>query len=53
MAGSIRQRGDHSWLLTAYVGWDAAAKKRRYVTETVHGTKREAERALTVPVAPR
>jgi integrase len=42
----MRQRGDHSWLLTAYVGWDGVAKKRRYVTRTVHGTRRDAERAL-------
>jgi len=32
--------------VTAYVGWDAAAKKRRYVTKTVHGGKRQAEKAL-------
>ena len=42
----MRQRGENSWLLTAYVGWDAAAKKRRYVTKTVHGGKRQAEKAL-------
>ncbi len=46
MAGSMRQRGENSWLLTAYVGWDATAKKRRYVTMTVHGGKRQAEKAL-------
>ncbi len=46
MAGSMRQRGDNAWLLTAYVGWDGHAKKRRYATKTFHGTKREAERAL-------
>lgn len=46
MAGSMRQRGHDSWLLTAYVGWDPTAKRRRYITRTVRGTRREAERAL-------
>ncbi len=46
MSGSMRQRGESSWLLTAYVGWDATAKKRRYMTKTVHGGKRQAEKAL-------
>ena len=46
MAGSMRQRGENSRLLTAYVGWDAAAKTRRYVTKTVHGGKRQANKAL-------
>jgi len=46
MAGSMRQRGENSWLLSAYLGWDPAAKKRRYVTKTVHGCKRQAEKAL-------
>ena len=45
MAGSMRQRGE-SWLLTAYAGWDAKAKKRRYITKTFRGTKREAAKAL-------
>ncbi len=46
MAGSIQQRGDRSWRLTVYVGYDTKARKRRYATKTVHGTKRDAERAL-------
>ena len=46
MAGSLRQRGRNSWELTVYIGYDTKAKKRRYATKTVQGTKREAERAL-------
>ncbi|MGD0254967.1 MAG: tyrosine-type recombinase/integrase [Acidimicrobiales bacterium] len=46
MAGSIRQRGKSSWQLTVYVGYDSKARKRRYASKTVRGTKREAELAL-------
>ena len=46
MAGSIRQRGKNSWQLTVYIGWDNKARKRRYASKTVQGTKRDAERAL-------
>ena len=46
MAGSIRQRGKTSWELTVYVGYDRKARKRRYASKTVQGTKREAELAL-------
>jgi integrase len=46
VAGSILQRGDTSWKLTVYVGYDSKARKRRYVSKTVHGTKRDADRAL-------
>lgn len=47
----MRQRGGDSWLLSAYVGWDNTAKRHRYVTKTVHGTKREASKALAEFVA--
>ncbi len=46
MAGYIRQRGEKSWQLTVYIGYDNKARKRRYANKTVHGNKREAERAL-------
>src|SRR5580700_1735489 len=46
MAGSIRQRGEKSWELTVYVGYDSKARKRRYESKTVGGSKRDAERAL-------
>ena len=46
MAGSIRQRGEKSWELTVYIGYDSKARKRRYASKTIRGTKRDAERAL-------
>jgi len=46
MAGYMRQRGNNSWQLTVYIGYDAKDHKRRYANKTVQGTKREAERAL-------
>lgn len=46
MAGSIQQRGKNSWRLTVYVGYDQKARKRRYSSKTIRGTKRQAELAL-------
>ena len=46
MAGYIRQRGENSWQLTVYIGYDNKARKRRYANKTVHRNKRDAERAL-------
>lgn len=46
MAGSIRQRGKHSWEVRAFAGRDAATGKKRYVTKTVRGAKRDGEVAL-------
>ncbi len=46
MAGHIQQRGETTWRLHAFVGRDANGN-RRYVSKTVHGTKREADRALS------
>ena len=45
MAGHIQQRGETSWRLHAFIGRDTTGRKR-YATKTVHGTKREADRAL-------
>lgn len=45
MAGHLTKRGENSWRLHAYIGRDAQGR-RRYATKTVHGTKREADRAL-------
>jgi integrase len=45
MAGHIQQRGENSWRLHAFIGRDSNGH-RRYATKTVHGTKREADRAL-------
>jgi hypothetical protein len=49
MAGHIQQRGETSWRLHAFIGRDANGRKR-YATKTVHGTKREADRALAALV---
>lgn len=46
VAGSIRQRGKASWEIRAFAGKDVETGKKRYVTRTVRGTKRDAEVAL-------
>ena len=45
MAGHVVKRGANSWRLHAFIGLDEKGR-RRYATKTVHGTKREADRAL-------
>ena len=50
MQGNVRQRGPASWELRVYVGCDPATGRKRYVTWTVRGGKRDAERALTALV---
>ena len=42
----MRLRGSDSWELRVYCGVDAASKHPRYVTRTVHGSKRFARAAL-------
>ncbi len=46
MAGHVVKRGANSWRLHAFVGLDARGRRRGDATKTVHGTKREADRAL-------
>ncbi len=46
MRGHIQQRGKTSWRIKVFVGRDAAGV-RRYVEQTVRGTRREAERELS------
>jgi integrase len=46
MGGLIQKRGAESWRIRAYVGRDADGTKR-YVTRTVRGTRRDAERDLS------
>lgn len=46
MTGSIIKRGDKTYLLRLSLGKDAVTGKRLYHTETVHGTKKEAELRL-------
>jgi integrase len=46
MRGHIEQRGSNAWRIKAYLGRDSTGKKR-YVTRTVPGSRREAERELS------
>lgn len=46
MAGSMRQRGRDSWQLRVYVGVDPDTHRSRYLTRTVHGSRRAARAAL-------
>jgi len=45
----MRQRGG-SWQLIVHAGRDPVTGKKRYVSRTVKGTKREAQRALAALV---
>jgi site-specific recombinase XerC len=45
MAGQLIQRGDKVWLVRVFAG--VYGGKRKYVSRTVHGTKREAQTVLT------
>lgn len=44
--GSIRRRGPDVWELRVYQGIDTKTGRQRYATRTVHGSRRDAERAL-------
>ena len=46
MTGSIIKRGERTYLLRLSLGKDAVTQKRLYHTETVHGTRKEAEARL-------
>jgi integrase len=43
--GQIKQRGERTFLVCWYLGRDATGK-RKYGAETVHGTKRQAQKVL-------
>ena len=49
MKGFMRQRGS-AWDLRVYLGKDPVSGKQRYVTKTVRGGKREAQRVLNAMV---
>jgi integrase len=51
MRGSMRQRSEGSWELRVFVGRDPLTGRRQYVTKTVRGGKREAQKALAALVA--
>ena len=44
--GQLIRRGDRTWLVRVPIGRDSKTTARRYHNETVHGTKRDAERVL-------
>ncbi len=46
MAGHLQQRGPKTWRLSVFVGRDPRTGRKRYAQRTVHGTKKEAEKAL-------
>jgi integrase len=50
MRGHVVRRGD-AWRVHVYLGRDSATGKQRYLTRTVHGTKREAEKVCATLVA--
>ncbi|MGH9170880.1 MAG: tyrosine-type recombinase/integrase [Acidimicrobiales bacterium] len=50
-AGYLEPRGDNSWRLNAFAGYDPATRKRQYVRESFRGTKRDATKALAALVA--
>jgi len=46
MRGHLQECGPKTWRLSVYIGRDPRTGRKRYAQSTVHGTKREAERAL-------
>jgi integrase len=50
MAGFMRQRGN-AWELRVYIGRNPLDGKKQWASRTVHGGKREAQRALAAMVA--
>src|SRR5437868_1733676 len=44
MAGQIIQRGERTWLLRVFQGRENG--KRKYLNQTVHGTKKDAQRVM-------
>ncbi len=46
MAGQIIKRGERTWLVRIFMGRDGSGK-RRYLNNTIHGTKKDADKFLT------
>ncbi|HHV62395.1 MAG TPA: site-specific integrase [Firmicutes bacterium] len=46
MAGSIRKRGENSWEIQITLGKDPVTGKKKRIYETVHGTRKDAQKAL-------
>jgi integrase len=47
MNGNITQRGPTTFRLRVFAGRDPVSKRPRWISETFHGTKREAQRQLS------
>ena len=47
MAGQIIKRAEKKYVLRVFLGRNPDTGKRRYLNKTVHGTKKQAEQALT------
>jgi integrase len=46
MAGQIIPRGDRTWMVRVFIGRDPMTGKRKYEGQTVHGTKKDAQKKL-------
>jgi integrase len=46
MRGHLEARGKNAWRAKVYLGRDATTGRHRYLTKTIHGTKRQAEKVL-------
>lgn len=46
MRGNIRRRSNGSWTIQVYAGRDTETGRKRYVSRTVRGSKKDAEAAL-------
>src|SRR2546425_6002980 len=47
MRGHLEARGKGTWRAKVYLGRDAETGGKRYLTRTVHGSKRRADEVLT------
>jgi integrase len=45
--GHLEQRGKNTWRAKVYLGRDDATGRKRYLTRTIRGTKRQADEVLT------
>jgi integrase len=51
MPGQVIERGERTWLVRVFLGRDPETGKRRYEAQTVHGTKKDAQKRLTEVLA--
>jgi integrase len=46
LRGHLQERGPKTWRLSVYIGRDEKTGRKRYAQRTLHGSEREAQRAL-------